>query len=65
MISKYGKKVMRNAGAQNRLEKLQMWCDKITGTIKEELGEDWEDCEVATEFDRICASVEQLKQLFE
>lgn len=56
---------MRNAGAQNRLEKLQMWCDKITGTIKEELGEDWEDCEVATEFDRICASVEQLKQLFE
>ena len=40
MISEYGKKVMRNAGAQNRLEKLQMWCDKITGIIQEELGED-------------------------
>lgn len=65
MISEYGKKVMRNAGAQNRLEKLQMWCDKITGIIQEELGEDWEDCEVATEFDRISASVEYLKQLFE
>lgn len=60
MESKYGRKVLNDETNLRRLEGLQKWCDKITTKIKEEMGDDWEECPIAVEFDRISACVSSL-----
>lgn len=60
MESKYGRKVLIDEANLRRLERFQKWCDNITTKIKEERGDDWEECPIAVEFDRISACVSSL-----
>ena len=57
--------MLSHKGCRKRLFSLQAWCNKITDEIRKELGSDYDLCEVATEFERISACVEHLKEMME